>query len=391
MRALQIIHDRIRSSVPSVHAARWSALWRTVLALIAGRRLWLTALGRSLPGDVGRKHAIKAVDRLLGNRALHRERTEVASSLATILVKGRQVVVLVDTVEIRTNVVGFVASIAHNGRSLPIWSSIVSSYRVNAAACRKFLAGLREVLPPRCCPILITDGGFETKWFDDVEAFGWSYVGRVRGQVKFTRDGQLWTCADLHAMAGRRAKNLSGFSFPSRRPRERRLVLSKLPVCRHRQIKTRSGPARGSNYWHYRKNAYEPLILTTSLKCHPQDVARLYATRMQIEQNFRDLKNHRWGWSLRHCGSRAKERVEVLLLIAALATFVPQVAGIAAEHSGLQRQHQANTVRHRRVLSSFVLGGLVLASQKDELTVQALRSAIRRIRHHIEELVHLRR
>ena len=36
---------------------------------------------------------------------------------------------------------------------------------------------------------------------------------------------------------------------------------------------------------------------------------------------------------------------------------------ILAEQSGLHRLYQANTVRNRRVLSFFVLGGLILASQ----------------------------
>ena len=81
---------------------------------------------------------------------------------------------------------------------------------------------------------------------------------------------------------------------------------------------------------------------------------------MQVEQNFRDLKNHRWGWSMRHCGTRKKERVELLLLIAAVATLAQQLIGIVARRMGLDRRHQANTVTTRTVLSDFFLGALVL-------------------------------
>jgi hypothetical protein len=349
-----------------MHAARWDAVWRTVLALIAGKKLWLTALGRALPGEVERKHAIKAVDRLLGNTTLYCERRRIYAVLSSLLIRaGKPVKILIDTVEIRHKTIGFVASVAHQGRAIPIWSTMVAALRPNEGNCRVFLEGLRRVLPSSCRPILITDGGFERSWFDLVEEMGWDYVGRVRGMTKFDHRGRKLSCKDVHAMAGRRAKNLNDIRFPIKDPRDRRLVLSRLPVCRHRQTKTRTGPGRDNNYLHYRKNAYEPLVLATSLDSNAQAVVDVYRTRMQIEQTFRDLKNHRWGWSLRHCGSRSHDRLEILLLLGAIATFVQQLVGIAAERAGAHHRHQANTLRSRRVLSYFFLGGLVLADPRE--------------------------
>jgi hypothetical protein len=370
-----------------MHAARWQALWRTVQGLLAGKKLWLTALGRALPGSADRKHAIKAVDRLLGNPLLYGERFRISAGLAALLIgRRRRPVILIDTVEIRHKMVGFVASVAHQGRSIPIWSTMITALRANARHCCTFLNGLQAVLPPTSRPIVITDGGFEREWFEQVEARGWDYIGRVRGLVKFEWRGQRLTCPDLHAMAGRRAKNLHRVRFPIKNPTPRRLVLSKLPVCRHRQTKTRRGPSRDNNYKHYRKNAHEPLLLTTSLGCAPQAVVDLYGARMQIEQTFRDLKNHRWGWSLRHCLSRTADRIEILLLIGALATFVQQVIGIAGEHSGLHRRYQANTIRTRRVLSYFFLGGLLLASRNHDLSPSVLRGALAHLRRQVATL-----
>lgn len=388
MRALELLHDRIRESTPFMHSARWSALWRCVLALIAAKKLWLTALGRALPADARRKHAIKAVDRLLGNAVLYRERPRIAAAVAGIVVGRRKsVLVLIDTVEIRHRVIGFVASIAHQGRSIPIWSTKVTSYRVNAAGCRRFLDGLRRVLPPGCRPILITDGGFEADWFDYVESLGWDYIGRVRGQINFLRGHERLTCPALHKMAGRRAKNLGRLQFPAGKPRTRRVVLSKLPISRHRRVKVRRGTGNDTNYRHYRKNAHEPLVLTTSLHCRAQQIVDLYAVRMQIEQNFRDLKNHRWGWSLRHCLSRSKRRIELLLLIGAIATLVQHLVGFAGELVNLHLRYQANTVRKRRVLSFFVLGGLLLQNQsRAELTATALRKALTRLRSDVSRI-----
>jgi hypothetical protein len=388
VRALQVLHDELRESTRFMHAARWSALWRTVLGLISGKKLWLTALGRALPGDARRKHAIKAVDRLLGNPVLYCERRRIYAALADLLIRPRRYVpVLIDTVEIRHRMVGFVASVPHQGRAIPIWATTITALRANEAHCRRFLMGLQEVLPPTCRPILVTDGGFERTWFQQVEALGWDYVGRVRGQVKVEHRGRTLSCPDLHRMAGRRAKNLPGVRFPVTCPHSRRLVLSKLPVCRHRQTKTRTGPGRDSNYLHYRKNAYEPLVLATSLTSKADAVVAVYQIRMQIEQTFRDLKNHRWGWSLRHCGSRRAGRLDILLLIGALATFVQQLVGIAAEQAGAHRQHQANTVTKRRVLSYFFLGGLILAEKADDgLSPSAIKRAHALLRREISAI-----
>ena len=51
-----------------------------------------------------------------------------------------------------------------------------------------------------------------------------------------------------------------------------------------------------------------------------------------------------------------QERLIVWLLLAALASLFAWVVGRAAETKGLQYQFQANSIRHRRVLSLFYLG-----------------------------------
>ena len=81
---------------------------------------------------------------------------------------------------------------------------------------------------------------------------------------------------------------------------------------------------------------------------------------MQIEQNYRDVKNHRWGWSFVHYNSKNNRRFETLLLISALAALVQQSVGCAGEVRELQYEFQASSVRKRRVISVFVLGRLLL-------------------------------
>lgn len=81
---------------------------------------------------------------------------------------------------------------------------------------------------------------------------------------------------------------------------------------------------------------------------------------MQIEQNYRDTKNHRWGWRLNQSRSRSRARLEILLLIGAIAMFVVLAFGCLAERNGLHKRFQANTHYRRRVLSFFTLGLFVL-------------------------------
>ena len=55
----------------------------------------------------------------------------------------------------------------------------------------------------------------------------------------------------------------------------------------------------------------------------------LYSRRMQIEQNFRDDKSPRFGFGLRLSRSRGRLEVEVLNMVAAMASLVMWLAGWA--------------------------------------------------------------
>ena len=85
-------------------------------------------------------------------------------------------------------------------------------------------------------------------------------------------------------------------------------------------------------------------------------VTQLYGKRMQIEETFRDLKCHRWGFGLRYARCYDAKRPEILLLLGALATLVAWLVGLAGRTLQLHRHLQANTERRREVLSTFFIG-----------------------------------
>ncbi len=89
MQTPQFLHRILTTSATLLHSARFNALATCVEALLSGQRLSLTAVGRRLPRRIQPKHAIKCVDRLLGNHGAGANTTPDAPSAyrayATIL------------------------------------------------------------------------------------------------------------------------------------------------------------------------------------------------------------------------------------------------------------------------------------------------------------------
>ena len=96
---------------------------------------------------------------------------------------------------------------------------------------------------------------------------------------------------------------------------------------------------------------------------------------MKIEEGIRDTKDARWGFALRYARSRRAERMEVLLLLAALGTLACWLAGLAAEAKDWGRHFQANTVRRRAGLSTVFVGRQLLSSRRFRPRCQELRAA----------------
>ena len=86
------------------HRARLDATLRVVGALLDGGKLALTHLGRHRSGSAFVKHHIKAVDRLLGNRHLHRERRGLYAAFAsdTLIHRAAATLIVVDMGRLRT-------------------------------------------------------------------------------------------------------------------------------------------------------------------------------------------------------------------------------------------------------------------------------------------------
>lgn len=66
-----------------------------------------------------------------------------------------------------------------------------------------------------------------------------------------------------------------------------------------------------------------------------RQLVNLYARRMQIELGFRDLKSHRYGQGMEDSLTRHGARLQILLLVSTLASFVSWLAGLGCEATGV--------------------------------------------------------
>lgn len=383
MRSIEILKDKLADGFEFLHAKRQAALWRTVEALARGGRLWLTALGRDMRGPAQEKHRIKAVDRLLGNPAIHAGLPRLNRALAHFLLRRiARPVLLVDWTGCGPDQYLLRVGLPFKGRSILLHGVVVEHAELASPAVHAtFLKDLAAILPTSCRPIVVTDAGFFYHWFAQVTDLGWDFVGRIRGNYHLRVHGQKMAIRQVYELATRRPIDLGVGEVGANRRIPRRLVLSGKPKQRQKPRKrlTRRGKKRRSHAdRNYSRASKEPQLLATSLRCSAKEVVAIYATRMQIEESFRDLKSHRFGWDFSSARSKQHNRLETLLMIATLATIAVLMIGTAAEDRKLERQFQANTVRKRRVLSLFSLGRRVV-NAGIELTTHELCNALANI------------
>ena len=101
----------------------------------------------------------------------------------------------------------------------------------------------------------------------------------------------------------------------------------------------------------------EPWLLATSLASRKSNfakrVVKIYRSRMQIEESFRDLKT---GLNFSESNTRKKSRIEVLLLISIIAQYVLFLLGMTVKLLDKHRRYQANSIKDRNVLSYQFIG-----------------------------------
>ncbi|GGA91267.1 iso-IS10R ORF [Neiella marina] len=374
MRDVCILHDLLKNQCPSVHNKRLKSLMTAVQSLLDGHQLSLTELGRNIPGSVAAKHNIKRIDRLLGNGSLHQERLAIYRWHARLLCGANPMpIILVDWSDVREQMrhQTLRASVSFEGRSVTIYERVFAFAEYNSPVSHNpFIDELASILPANCCPLVVTDAGYRNPWFRAIEAKGWFWLGRVRGEVGFRPKGDKhWhSNKSYYPTANAKARFLGQGELGRKSPIYAALHLYKSNPKGRNDARSSKAGRHHTAQQSYRRNAKEPWLLATNLppqSMTSKQLVNLYAKRMQIEESFRDIKSPQYGLGLRHSNSRCPKRFDILLLIAMLAEWALRLIGMVAIKNNWVAQFQANTIKHRRVLSLIRLGREVRKRWRD--------------------------
>ncbi|MBB6185873.1 IS4 family transposase [Rhodanobacter sp. MP7CTX1] len=389
MRATEVLQKCLCDALGSMHALRSRVLLRAVEAMIHGRRLTLMDLARAWPGAERIRAPLKALDRLLGNHHLHAEREHIYRAMTQWLVRNKQPVIVIDWSDLKQDRSWHLlrAAIPVGGRSLPILDMVFPGGQQGSPKAEKqFLQRLAHVLPDGACPILVTDAGFRAPWFRAVEAMGWQWLGRLRNTTylkpaEVPNEPSQWvSCKAMYELAKRTSRDLGQMEIVRSNPLTAHVVLHAKPPRGRKQRNRQGVPARNSNSRKHAQREREPWLLmaSPSLKLAARQLIALYARRMQIELSFRDLKSHRYGQAFEDSLTRKGPRIEVLLLLSALAAFAAWLVGMACEASGID-QWLAPFRSKRRLYSVMRLGREALVRRWLQIPLCRLIEQIRQL------------
>ncbi|WP_198266049.1 transposase [sulfur-oxidizing endosymbiont of Gigantopelta aegis] len=119
----------------------------------------------------------------------------------------------------------------------------------------------------------------------------------------------------------------------------------------------------------------------------PKKVVRLYKFRMQIEEGFRDTKNQQYGIGLAQAKSKSAKRYNNLLLVAALTQFLLWCIGKVAVNKKYHYDLQANTIRHRTVLSNVYIGIQIIRDKRYKIKKKEIKMVFENISNFTQQVV----
>jgi hypothetical protein len=312
-----------------IHTKRIASLANATLGVMTGASLGVAVIGKSLAQARGLlpKHAVKQVDRLLGNPRI--EAWDVFASWVPEMVGPRtDIVVAMDWTDFDADGHLALKLVTRHGRTTPlIWLSVLKDELSTARndyedVCLRRLA---EVLPDTVNVTLLADRGFaDTKLFGFLDELGFGYVIRLKGNTKVSAaDGTIRSATEWVGQGGR-----------ARKLRDARVTAAQCPV--------------GAVVCTHAKAMKEPWCLAASDAgaTAPQIIA-LYAKRWRVEPSFRDTKDLRFGLGLSAVHIADPQRRDRLLLLNAFAVVLLTLLGAAGESLGMDRHLKSNTVKTR--------------------------------------------
>jgi hypothetical protein len=384
--AMGILRKSLSKAFARMHQARVKVLLEAVGAFILGRRLVLMDIARSWPKAQRVRAPLKKLDRLLGNQHLHAEKQFIYAAMAQWLLTGTRPIIVVDWSDLQGHGLKFLlrAAVPVKGQTITVLEEVYEEHEKQKPHIEaKFLRRLKALLPPGVRPIIVTDAGFRRPWFRAVRKLGWDYVGRVRAgtQVQLHAEHSTLWVGDLYERASAKAQRFEYAGLGQRQVLRCNLVLYRKPKCGRIRTTHRGERSQSIRSKRAEKSAREPWLLATSLsgsEFTAKQIVNIYAKRMQIEKSFRDLKCVRYGCAFDHSLTRSCARLDTLLLIHALASFLAWLTGLTLDERETLGKHGGILApRPRRHYSLLRLGWEALRRGDPSILVGSLYDTLR--------------
>lgn len=364
MHLFPLLHKTFKEKLPKVHLTRLDSLMLVCTTAASDNKLYLTGLGRAITNTNKESSNIQRVDRLLGNGHLHAERDSFYKVMISyVLQDNSSPWIHIDWTCINStaNLYALRASLSMKGRSIVLYEESYPKKKENTHGTHKeFLNKLKTILPSNVKPVIVTDAGFRAPWFAHILKLGWDFVGRLRNKnLIFLDKTAAWTLSSTYFK--------QATSIPTYIDQGLLTEEGKIPAqfvlykgrCRgrHRLNKNKKSSNSGKSK-RYAKANKEPWFLVTSLQAKekPVLITNIYRQRMRIEENIRDTKCSHYGLGLKNSLTRCPQRMNILLLIAAIATFAAWLAGLFIKSNGKASDFQAHSAKITSALSTIFLG-----------------------------------
>ena len=374
MQVTAIVQQLLSSNI---HQTRIKSLLPIIQAIITTKKLKLSPLGRDLDIEGEERAGIRRVDRLLSNEYYQNHASDIYSAISHYVINNQgRPIILVDWTSVPNSFYytkdgecsALRASLISEGRSIILYEEVHPKKNESTDGVhQEFLKKLKSVIPIGCRPYIVTDAGFKNPWFKAVLALGWDYIGRVRGRVHYDNGNGFEPIKALHKQASDTPQCIGKIILAQRNPLQTLCYLYKHKLIGRKKLTKRGKNAQNSVARKAASGYREPWVLVSSLKGYSalSRVVKIYKFRMTIEGSFRDAKSEEFGFSLNENKTLKAERYTVWFLISTLAYLVAWIIGFATEQAKLHYAFQANTYRHRRVLSFFYLGCRMIKKKKD--------------------------
>jgi len=362
MQHTELLHNILDKSGAIQHKGRLKSVMAAVSSVMSGANLDLTSMGRHMNKEIKPKSKIKEIDYLVSNGHLHRERLCIYKSVNEwIIGQEKLLFIAIDWSSIVAHQHHLLrASIIRKGRCITVYEEIYPESELGTGDSHQtFLRNLKRVLPENRDICIIVDAGFRTDFFTQVQTKSWDYVGRILSTMHYTpREEDDWKpCTSLYEQATSEPEAIGGVKLAKSNKLDSQLYLYKKfeeEAAKEKTVKVRK-IKHGRKEKDYSNAARKPWLIASSLEIAAGKIMAIYKRRMKIEHDFRDSKDPKWGLGIRESRSSDPMRLILQLLIGFLASVMLWLIGLCLEKKGLHRDFQANSIKHKRVLSLIFL------------------------------------